>query len=105
MNKIRKGDKVVVRTGKDKGKQGTVLNIDGDRVFVEGVNIVKRHTKPNPQKNQTGGIVEKEASIHVSNLGLANPASGKPERVGFRTLQDGRKVRFLKKSNEVVDMK
>jgi large subunit ribosomal protein L24 len=105
MNKIRKGDKVVVRTGRDKGKQGAVLSIDGDRLYVEGVNMVKRHTKPNPQRNQTGGIIEKEASIHISNVALANPATGKPERVGFRTLQDNRKVRFLKKSNEVVDTK
>jgi large subunit ribosomal protein L24 len=105
MNKIRKGDKVAVRTGKDKGKTGTVLSVDGERVVVEGVNMVKRHTRPNPQRNQTGGIIDKEASIHISNVALTNPATGKPERVGFRTLEDGRKVRFLKKSNEVVDTK
>ena len=106
MNKIRKGDQVVIRKGKDKGKRGTVTSVlANDKLLVEGVNVVKRHTKPNPNKNQTGGIVEKEMPIHVSNVALFNGASGKGERVGFRTLEDGRKVRFFKQSGEVADAK
>lgn len=105
MKKIRKGDKVVVRIGKDKGKQGTVLKVlTDDRVLVENVNVVKRHTRPNPAKNVTGGIVQKEAPIHVSNVMLFNSATGKGERVGMKTLEDGRKVRLFKRSNEVVDV-
>ncbi len=105
MKKIRKGDKVVVRIGKDKGKQGTVLQVlTDDRVLVENVNVVKRHTRPNPAKNVTGGIVQKEAPIHVSNVMLFNGATGKGERVGMKTLADGRKVRLFKRSNEVVDV-
>jgi large subunit ribosomal protein L24 len=106
MNKIRKGDKVVIRSGKDKGKQGTVVRVlTDDKLIVEGVNMVKRHTKPNPNKNQTGGIVDKEMPIHVSKVALFNGVSGKGERVGFRTLDDGRKVRYFKKSGEVADAK
>ena len=106
MKKIRKGDKVVVLTGRDKGKQGTVLRVfDDSRVLVESINIVKRHTKPNPNKGVTGGIIDKEAPIHVSNVALYNPATGKGERVGLRTMQDGSKVRFFKKSGEVADVK
>ena len=106
MNKIRKGDKVVIRKGKDKGKQGTVVRmLADDKLIVEGVNVVKRHTKPNPNKNQTGGIIEKEMPVHISNVALFNGASGKGERVGFRTLEDGRKVRFFKQSGEVADAK
>jgi large subunit ribosomal protein L24 len=105
MKKIRKGDKVVVLTGKDRGKQGTVLRmLENDRVLVENVNVVKRHTRPNPQRNVTGGIVQKEAPIHVSNVSLFNAGSGKGERVGLRTLEDGRKVRFFKKAGEVADV-
>jgi large subunit ribosomal protein L24 len=104
MNKIRKGDQVVVLTGKDKGKRGTVLRVLDDRLIVEGVNRVKRHTRPNPNRNQQGGIVEKEASIHISNVALFNAASGKGERVGIRTLEDGRKVRYFKRSGEVADL-
>jgi len=105
MKKIRKGDKVVVRIGKDKGKQGTVLKVlENDRVLVENVNVVKRHTRPNPAKNVTGGIVQKEAPIHVSNIMLFNGATGKGERVGIKTLEDGRKVRLFKRSNEVADV-
>jgi large subunit ribosomal protein L24 len=105
MKKIRKGDKIVVLTGKDRGKQGTVLKVlANDRVLVENVNVVKRHTRPNPAKNVTGGIVQKEASIHISNVALFNPATGKGERVGLRTLGDGRKVRFFRKSGEVADV-
>jgi len=104
MRKIRKGDKVIVETGKDKGKRGTVLRVFADdRVLVEAVNVVKRHTRPNPSRNITGGIVEKEAPIHISNVALFNAATGKGERVGFKVLEDGRKVRIFKKTGEVVD--
>jgi large subunit ribosomal protein L24 len=106
MHKIRKDDRVIVLTGKDKGKQGTVLRVlPNDRVLVENVGMIKRHTKPNPNKGVTGGIVEKEASIHISNVALYNPATSKGERVGFRTMQDGTKVRFFKKTGEVADIK
>ena len=103
MNKIRKGDEVVVITGRDKGRRGTVIRVLGEKVLVENVNMVKRHTKPNPQANQPGGIVEREASINLSNVMLFNSASGKGERVGFKTLDDGRKVRVYRASGEVVD--
>ena len=104
MKKIRKGDQVVVTTGKDKGKRGTVLRVlDTGKVVVEGMNRVKRHTRPNPMKGQTGGIVDKEMPIQVSNVALFNPATGKGDRVGFRVLEDGRKVRFFKSNGEVAD--
>jgi large subunit ribosomal protein L24 len=104
MKKIRKGDQVVVTTGKDKGKRGTVLRVlDTGKVVVEGVNRVKRHTRPNPIKGQTGGIVDKEMPIQVSNVALFNPATGKGDRVGIRVLEDGRKVRFFKSNGEVAD--
>ncbi|MEN6540655.1 MAG: 50S ribosomal protein L24 [Mizugakiibacter sp.] len=103
MNRIRKGDQVVVITGKNKGQRGEVLRVAGDRVFVQNINLVKRHTKPNPQANQPGGIVEREASIHISNVMLFNPASNRGERVGHKTLDDGRKVRTFRSSGEVVD--
>jgi len=103
MNRIRKGDQVVVITGKYKGQKGNVLRMREDRVVVENVNLVKRHTKPNPQANKPGGIIEREASIHASNVMLFNPASGKGERVGYKTLDDGRKVRVFRSSGEVVD--
>ena len=104
MNKIRKGDNVIVITGKDKGKRGVVLNrIDADHVLVEGVNRVKKHTKPNPMKGQQGGIVEKEMPIQVSNVALFNPATQKADRVGFKTLDDGRKVRVFKANGEVLE--
>ena len=104
MEKIRKGDEVVVITGKDKGKRGTVLRVlDTGKVVVEGVNRVKRHTRPNPIKGQTGGIVEKEMPIQASNVALFNPATGKGDRVGFRVLDDGRKVRYFKSNGEVAD--
>jgi len=106
MRKIRKGDQVIVLAGRDKGKRGNVIRVlPDDRVLVEGVNMVKRHTRPNPQRNVTGGIIDKEAPIHISNVALYNPNTGKGERVGFRTLEDGRKVRYFKKSGEVVDVK
>ena len=103
MNRIRKGDQVIVIAGKNKGQRGEVLRVTGDRVLVQNINMVKRHTKPNPQANQPGGIVEREASIHISNVMLFNPATGKGERVGFKTLDDGRKVRVFRASGEVVD--
>ena len=105
MTKIRKGDQVVVRKGRDKGKRGTVLRVFADkRVLVENINIVKRHTRPNPTKNVTGGIVEKEAPIAIANVAVYNATSGKGERIGFKTLEDGRKVRYFKQSGEVADL-
>ena len=106
MRRIRKDDEVVVITGKDKGRRGKVMRIveDGERVIVAGVNMVKRHTKPNPARNVAGGIVEREAAIHISNVMLFNPLTRKGDRVGFRVLEDGRKVRFFKSNNEVVDV-
>jgi large subunit ribosomal protein L24 len=103
MNRIRKGDQVLVITGKNKGQRGNVLRVADDRVFVSNVNLIKRHTKPNPQANQAGGIVEREASIHLSNVQLFNPATNKGERVGTKTLEDGRKVRVFRSNGEVVD--
>ena len=102
---IRKNDTVVVTTGKDSGKRGRVLRVltAKNRVVVEGVNIVKRHTKPNPQRQVQGGIVEKEAALDLSNVMLWNPVTKKGDRIGFRTLADGRKVRFFKSNKEVVD--
>lgn len=105
MNKIRKGDHVIVVAGKDKGKRGSVLRrIDDERLLVEGVNRVKKHAKPNPLKNQPGGIVEKEMPIHVSNVALLNPQTQKADRVGFKSMEDGRKVRILKSTGEMVDV-
>jgi large subunit ribosomal protein L24 len=109
MNKIRKGDQVVVLTGKDKGKRGTVLSmvLESERAVVEGINRVKKHTKPNPMKGTTGGIVEKEMSIHISNIAIFNPASGKSDRVGIKTLDAGsekaRKVRVFRSNGEQID--
>lgn len=103
MNKIRKGDEVVVLAGKDKGKRGAVLRcVDAERVVVDGVNRVKKHAKPNPVKGQVGGIVEKEMPIHVSNVAVFNPVSQKADRVGFKTLEDGKKVRFFKSNGELL---
>ncbi|MCK9368174.1 MAG: 50S ribosomal protein L24 [Metallibacterium scheffleri] len=103
MNRIRKGDQVIVIAGKDKGQRGEVTRVVGDRVFVANINMVKRHTKPNPQINQPGGIIEREAPIHLSNVMLFNSASGQGSRVGFKTLDDGRKVRVFRGTGEVVD--
>ena len=102
-NRIKKGDQVVVITGKDKGKKGYVVRVDGDRVVVSNVNVVKRHTKANPQTGQAGGIVEREAPIHISNVMLLNPVSGKGDRVGFKVLEDGRKLRVFRSSGEALD--
>ena len=102
-NKIRRDDEVVVLAGKDKGKQGKVLRVlaSDDRVVVEGVSIVKKHTKPNPQLGEPGGIIEKEAAIHVSNVAVVNPATGKADRIGFR-IEEGKKVRVFKSNGELV---
>ena len=104
MHRIRKGDQVIVTTGRDKGRQGTVIRVlEDDHVVVENVNMVKKHQKPNPQQNVPGGILQKEAPIHVSNVMLFNPATKKGDRVGFKQLDDGRKVRVFKSNGEVVD--
>ena len=103
MNRIRKGDQVIVTTGKDKGKKGEVVRVLGEKVVVSNINFVKRHTKPNPQAGQPGGVVEREAPIHISNVMLFNPATGKGERVGFKVLEDGRKLRVFRSSGEAVD--
>ncbi len=106
MRKIRKGDDVVVMIGKDSGKRGNVLKVlpEVDKLIVENVNIVKKHTKPNPQAGVQGGIIEKEMPIHMSNVMLYNPQTKKGDRIGFRTLEDGRKVRVFKSNDEVVDV-
>lgn len=104
MNKIRKGDQVIVITGKDKGKRGSVVAMPTEnRLIVEGVNLAKKHQKPSPMKGISGGIVEKALPIHISNVALVNPATNKADKVGFRLLADGRKVRFYKSTNEAVD--
>ena len=102
-NRIKKGDQVVVTTVKDKGKQGEVIRVDGDRVVVSNINLVKRHTKPNPQAGVAGGVVERESSIHISNVMPVNPATGKGERIGFKVLEDGRKLRVFRSSGEALD--
>jgi large subunit ribosomal protein L24 len=110
MQKIRKGDMVLVTTGKEKGKRGSVLRVfESGKVLVEGVNRVKKHQRPNPMKNQTGGIIDKEMPLHISNVMLLNPATGKGDRVGFKFLEaqgatPARKVRFFKSNGEVVDV-
>ncbi len=104
MQRIRKGDEVVVTAGRDKGKRGTVLRrVDDQFVVVEGVNRVKKHQRPNPMKGVTGGIVDKDMPVHVSNIALFNPATQKADRVAFKQLQDGRKVRVFKSNGEQVD--
>jgi large subunit ribosomal protein L24 len=104
-SKIRKGDDVIVLAGKDKGKRGTVLRtLEDERVVVENINLAKKHMKPNPNKGEPGGIVEKEMPLHVSNVALYNPATDKADRVGFKSLEDGRKVRYFKSNGEVVDV-
>ena len=102
MNRIKKGDQVIVIAGADKGKKGTVSRVAGDKLYVENINMVKRHTKPNPQANQPGGVVEREAPIHVSNVMLFNPASGKGERVATKVLENGTRLRVFRSSGEAV---
>lgn len=105
MRKLKSGDEVIVITGKDKGKTGKIVRmIDNEKVIVENLNLAKRHTKGNPMKNTPGGIVDKEMPIHISNVALFNPLTNKPDRVGIKTLEDGKKVRFFKSNNEVVDV-
>ena len=106
MEKIRKGDDVIVIVGRDKGKRGTVLKrVDESHVLVEGINLVKKHTKPNPMKGQTGGITDKTMPIDISNVALFNPATQKADRVGIKLLDDARKVRIFKSSGAQVDAK
>ena len=106
MDKIRKGDEIVVTAGKDKGKRGTVLaRVDTRRFLVEGINVSKKHTKPNPMKNVPGGIMDKTMSIQISNVALYNAATGKADRVGFQTQKDGTKVRVFKSNGELVSTK
>jgi large subunit ribosomal protein L24 len=105
MAKIKRDDEVIVLTGKDKGKRGTVRTVlDDDRVIVSGVNMMKKHTKPNPQMGITGGIVEKEAPIQVSNIAIFNPATSKADRVGYQVMDGGKKVRIYKSSGEQIDV-
>ncbi len=104
MRKIRKGDDVIVTTGKDRGRRGTVLRVlDAGHVLVEGANRVKKHQRPNPMKGTTGGIVDKEMPLHVSNVAIFNPGTKKADRIGTRLLDDGRRVRCFKSNGEVID--
>ena len=103
MNKIRKGDQVIVLTGRDKGKRGTVTQrVDEERLVVEGVNLVKKHVKPNPMKGTTGGVIDKTMSIHQSNVAIFNPATGKADRVGIKVLADATKVRVFRSSGDEI---
>ena len=105
MKKIKKDDMVIVIAGKDKGRTGKVIKLVAkDRALVEGVNMVKKHVRPNPQKNEQGGILDREAGIHVSNLAILNPVGKKADRVGFKTLEDGKKVRYFKSNDEVIEI-
>ncbi len=105
MSKIRKGDDVVVLSGRDKGKRGTVLQIiENNRILVDNINVIKKHVKPNPNRGETGGIIEKEAPIQISNVALFNPNSNKADRVGYKLLEDGRKVRVFRSDGEVADL-
>ncbi|MFL2554800.1 MAG: 50S ribosomal protein L24 [Candidatus Rariloculaceae bacterium] len=104
MNRIRQGDEVVVIAGKDKGRRGSVIRVyDDDRVLVEGINVARKHQKPNPNAGVPGGIIEKEMPIDISNVMIYNPTAGKGDRVGIRSLEDGRKVRYFKSNDEVLD--
>ena len=103
MNKIRKGDQVVVLSGKDKGRQGTVLEIDGEQVIVENINKAKKHQKANPQRNVPGGIVDKAMPLHISKIAIWNIGAKKADRVGIKQLKDGKRVRFFKSNGEVID--
>ena len=103
MNKIRKGDRVIVLTGRDKGKRGTVTSrVDDERIVVEGINVVKKHVKPNPMKGTTGGVIDKTMSIHQSNVAIFNPATGKADRVGIKVLADAKKVRVFRSSGDEI---
>ncbi|MCE2691691.1 MAG: 50S ribosomal protein L24 [Rubrivivax sp.] len=103
MNKIRKGDQVIVLTGRDKGKRGTVTQrVDEERIVVEGINMVKKHVKPNPMKGTTGGVIDKTMSIHQSNVAIFNPSTGKADRVGIKVLADASKVRVFRSSGDEI---
>ena len=106
MRKLRKDDEVIVLAGKDKGRRGRIIAIvkEGQKVLVEGINMIKRHVRPNPQRNIEGGIIEKEAPLQISNVAIYNPVTKKADRVGFRFLEDGKKVRYFKSNDEVVDV-
>jgi large subunit ribosomal protein L24 len=105
MRKIKKGDEVVVIAGRDKGKRGTVLRVvDPEHLLVEGANMVKKHQRPNPMKGQTGGIIDKEMPLHVSNVAIFNPATKRADRVGIKSMDDGRRVRVFKSSGEMIDV-
>ncbi len=104
MKRIRKGDEVIVTTGRSKGQKGQVLRVLEDRLLVENVNMVKKHTRPDPNRGTQGGIIERESPIHASNVSLWNPATGKADKVGFKTLEDGRKVRVFRSTGEAVDI-
>jgi large subunit ribosomal protein L24 len=104
VRKIRKGDNVIVISGRDKGRKGAVIRVlDDEKVLVENINRVKRHTRGNPQQGKAGGIIEKEAPLHVSNVALFNPATQKADRVGIKQLEDGKRVRYFKSNGEVID--
>ena len=106
MKKLHKGDQVVVLSGKDKGRKGAITRMLPDgKVLVEGVNVVKKHQRPNPQRQQAAGIVEKEMPLHASKVAIWNPGSSKADRIGVKSLADGKRVRFLKSNNEVLDVK
>ena len=105
MNKIKKGDQVIVLSGKDKGRQGQVIKVmKNSKILIENINLVKKHQKGNPNTGEESGIIEKEMPIHISNVMLLNPITKKGDKVGFKVLEDGRKVRFFKSNNEVVDI-
>jgi len=104
MKRIKKGDQVIVIAGKDKGRQGTVLNVSDEKILIEAVNMAKKHTKANPMAGVEGGIVEKAMPLDISNVMLFNPMTNKGDRVGFKSLEDGRKVRYFKSNGEVVDV-
>ncbi len=105
MNKIKTGDDVIIIAGKDKGKRGSVLKIiDNERVVVEGANLAKKHVKPNPNAGESGGIIDKEMPLHISNVAVFNSAEGKADRIGIKVLENRRRVRYFKSSNEVVDV-
>ncbi len=104
MNKIRKGDDVIVIAGKDSGKRGTVLKVDQRRIVVENINLAKKHVKPDPNKGEPGGIIDKEMPMDASNVAIYNSMTNKGDRVGFKSLDDGRKVRYFKSNGEIVDV-
>jgi len=104
MQKIKQGDEIIVIAGKSKGARGSVLCINGERITVEGVNMAKKHVKPNPQAGVEGGIVEREAPLHISNVAIYNPAAKKADRVGIKTLEDGKKVRIFRSNQEAIDV-